>query len=1215
MKFLRANPEAPIGLKRLPGNSNYFIGKDSRKWLTGVPQYGKVAFRRIYPGIDLVYYGNSGRLEYDFIVAPGADPEVVRFRIAGADRMTIGSSGGLSLQFDGSSLDLGRPNVYQEISGSRRTIEGNYILFGDGEVGLKLGSYDRRLLLMIDPVLSYSTLLPESNGVQVQAIAVDPAGNAYIAGTAARIPSPQSPNQGPTTLVVTKLNSAGNQVLYSTYLGASGYDTARAIAVDADGDAYITGNPQSPDFPTTTGAFMNACPSICNTPFVVKTLPDGSLGFSTFTGPSNAAAWAIAIDSDGASYIAGTIASNDLPVVNAFQPNFPGQLCTSCEEAFVQKLNPEGSALVYSTYFGGTGFANVPQTFGRGIAVDSAGSAYLVGSSSAIPTKNPLQASGLGFNAFITKFSPDGDSLVYSTYLGGSSAFFFGEGGDFATAVNVDSFGNAHVTGTSSSCDFPLSLDAFSTDCVSQGYDQKVFVTTLNAAGNRILFSTFLRSGFSAGLAVDRWGNTYVAGNTTSSNVPLVRAIDNSPSAGTSAFVSELDLHGRILFSTYFGGTSGTQVSGIAVDGRRAIYVAGTGSGDFPVLIPLPDSINGNFGYPGYSQGFVAKISSRSHPQLTLSPRSSPLLSLRNMSSVPVDIESIMPSATFIQQGGDCGVHLGPGAGCTLVLEGAADGQTTGTVSIKSSASRTPQEFEVAKSPRGDSVAQVVSVAPLMLQFGPELIGTKSPVSQVVLRNVGLQPAAVGGIGISGDFSQTNDCPALLVPPSYCTISVAYQPTAPGTSYGQLNIRHDPMGDVVYLNGTGSSSAIHASLPELQFGTQPVGAPLLPRIVNLTNATPYPASVTDISTTAGFRQFNTCMLPLPPQASCRVAVVYTPRANGTSTGALRAGGFGPGGVQTVNLSATGMTPGDLTLSPLELDFEGARVGYASALAVALTNVSQRPLSIRAIHVSTPFSETNDCPPALGPGGSCQAIVSFTPQAGGPVTGSLRVSFTGNGSPQVISLRGDAQASLQLIPASLSFGQQQVNTPSTPMALSLANFGSAPVSVTSTTVQGSDFSISYNPCGPTLGTFIGCGLQIVFTPVATGIRTGSVTFLTSESTQPYVAPLQGIGVGAGQAQLTPASLTFAPQSIGTTSDPQTITLTNTGLASLALGRITAAPSFFNATTTCGSSLVPGASCTVTVSFSPRLAGILVGTLTINDDAAGNPHAVALTGIGQ
>jgi hypothetical protein len=1229
LELLGANNKAVSkSFDSLPGKSNYYIGKQSAKWISGIPQYGKVGFKSIYSGIDVVYYGNEGNLEYDFIVLPGADPKKIAFRTSGVDNVDLDEHGNLHLRVSNGTIELHKPIIYQETAGIQHLIDGKFVFRGERDIGLEIGKYDVRKRLIIDPALGYSTLIGANNNTQVQGIAVDALGNVYITGTTFATNYPtvkafQPQNNGYTDVFVTKLSPAGNVILYSTYLGGSGFDTGRAIAVDSAGSAYVTGNIGGGDFPTTPGAFMTTCPGICNTPFVTKFLTDGTLAFSTYMGGSNVGAWAIAVDSAGAAYITGTAASNDLPTTpGSFEPVYPGGICTNCYNGYVEKLNAAGTGLIYSTYFGAVpGPGLPPSTAASGIAVDSAGAAYLVGNTTAIPVQNPIQPSIVGGpNAFIAKFSPDGSSLVLSTYLGGTSPFFFSYAGDYATGVAVDSLGNVHVTGTSCSCEFPLSLNALSTDCVTTGYDQKVFVVTLNSAGTQILFSTFLRSGAASGIALDKKGNSYVTGTTTSDSFPVLNPIEStSQQASSTSFVTELDISGKLLFSTYLGASSpgapgfGSQAAGIAVDSKGGIYVSGAGQGDFPLLHPIPSQVKQNT----YYTLFVAKISPKSAPQFSLSPRVSPVLALRNVSSVPLTISAITHSSNFTQ-GGNCGTSLAPGTGCTLILEGAADKKTSGTVTITSNAYSKPQRFVISKSPYGDNVGSIVTVFPIYLQFPSQLIGTTSPAQQIVIENSGLLPAAIDSILMiqPSAFNETNNCPPMLNAASSCAISVTYTPVSAQDS-AQLAIVTDPSQTryTAFLSGFGSTSAIAVSTSSVQFGSQFVGAAPLGRMVNLTNTTPYPASITSISTSTGFAQTNTCTAPLAPQASCRASVTYTPSTNENATGTLAAAGYGPGGAQTVNLQATGINPGDLGLSPVSLSFVGY-VGYASGpYPVTVTNNSQKTITIQNVTVSGPFSQTNNCPGTIAPASTCQISVSFNPKQVGAANGTLQVTFVGAGSPQTIALTGSAQTAVQFSPSPVQFGQQPVNVSGAPVGVGLDNFGSTMVNLSNFNVQGSDFAIVQNSCGKALAGHTGCGLQIVFTPSGTGTRTGTLAVTVSGYSQAITAALQGTGISNGIGSLSATSLDFGIQAVGTQSQPQSVTLTNTGTAALKLNSIAASPQFFTQTNTCGSSLAAGASCTISIIFTPSLQGILVGALSVQDDGAGSPHAVALSGIGQ
>lgn len=1215
-----AQPEC---LDQLPGRSNYYIGASPRNWRSGIPQYAAVSFKSVYPGIDLLYYGKDGQLEYDLVLSPGADPSAIKFQISGADSVALNESGNLALHIPQGIVELRRPVIYQkEADGSRRPVSPSNFVVRGNEVTLRIGEYEKDKQLIVDPVLSFSTLIGANNTTTVSGVAVDESGDMFITGTTFATNYPtvnafQSKNNGSTNIFITKLNPAGDVILYSTYIGGAGFDGAAGIAVDSSGSAYITGTATSINFPTTPGAFMTTCgEQHCYTPFVSKFLSDGSIAFSTYMGGSDSPAHAIAVDSAGEAYITGDTGSDDLPTTHgSFEPVYLGQICTSCYNGYVEKLNSTGSALVYSTYFGAVPTNGPPSTIGSGIAVDTAGSAYLVGSTSAIPTQNPIQASDVNSpllpNAFITKFSPDGSSLEYSTYLGGFLAISSDESGDFATSVAVDSSGNAHVAGTSSSCDFPLSLDALSTTCATVYSFPTVFALVLNPTGSQLLFSTFLGSGNTPSIAVDAQGNSYIAGNTTSYQFPTLNPIEStSLQASSTTFVTELDLSGKLKFSTYFGSTYGASSNGIAVDSKGGIYIAGEGQNDFPLLNPIP----GQFLQSTYYTIFASKIDPNSRPQFSLAPRVSPVFALRNVSSTPLTIDSIVPSNNFTM-GGNCGSSLAPGTQCTLILEGADDHKTRGTVTITTNASSKPETFQISKPANGDgNVGPLVSALPTSLQFPSQFIGSTSLPQTITLQNAGTEATEFTGITAGPAFSQTNNCPATLNPSTSCTIWVTYT-AATALDYGPLYIQLSPGVTIsVFASGFGVPSSLALSTTSIQFGNQTVGAPGVARIINVQNSTTVPTTAPDISVSSGFAETNTCKGVLAPSAGCRVSVSFVPSGNQNATGTLTANSYGPGGPQTVGLSATGISAGDLELFPATLSFY-SYPGVTQIQEVTVTNISQGTIPITNIQVPTPFSQTNNCLPSLGPAASCQITVTWDPTQAGSWNGTLQVSYTGSGSPQTIAVSGTGLNFVQFSPAVVQFAPQVVNTTSSVMNAAIVNYESAPVTLGPVSIQGSAFSIIYNGCGSELAADAECTLFVTFAPTAIGAQTGSLSVTASDTSTPHTATLQGTGTSIGIETVAPLNVAFEPQTVGTRSSPMNVTVSNTGTGSLGITSITMSQNFFTQQNNCGSSLAAGASCTVAIRFSPNREGMLIGTLTVQTDGSGSPQIVSLSGTGQ
>ncbi|MEO7658140.1 MAG: SBBP repeat-containing protein, partial [Pyrinomonadaceae bacterium] len=554
--------------------------------------YSKVEYEQVYKGIDLVYYGNQRQLEYDFKVAPKADPERIKMRFEGADKIELGSEGDLLLHTAAGEVRMRAPITYQEIAGVRRQIASRYALTkisnlksensDSYSVGFEVAEYDTTKPLVIDPVLVYSTYLGGSGEDDANSITVDAAGNAYVIGftdsTNFSVTGAVQPAYGgnPQDVFVSKLNAAGTALVYSTYLGGSGQDNGSDIAVDAAGNAYITGYTGSTNFPmanamqpTRTG-FYNA--------FVAKLNPTGSqLVYSTyFGGTVGEFGSAIAVDSSGNAYVGGVTSSPDFPKLNPIQSAYGGSLA----DAFVAKFNPAGSQIVYSTYLGGNGNDGV-----TGIAIDPTGNAHVTGVtfSSNFPTANPLQANfrGGAFDAFVTKINPSGTSLIYSTYLGGTDE-------DRGFRVALDGGGNAYVAGMTLSQNFPI-VSALQP---TFGGGSDAFITKLNPAG-AISYSTFLGGNGldgATGLAVTSAGNAYVAGFTTSTNFPLANPLQPLNNGGAfDAFVTKLNMAGTALdYSTYLGGGGYDSGFDIAADSSGNAYVFGrTDSTNFPTRNPL----------------------------------------------------------------------------------------------------------------------------------------------------------------------------------------------------------------------------------------------------------------------------------------------------------------------------------------------------------------------------------------------------------------------------------------------------------------------------------------------------------------------------------------------------------------------------------------------------------------------------------------------------
>ncbi len=580
-----ATPEA---VERLPGVVNDLRGDDPAKWQTEIPTFERIRYEGVYPGIDLDWHGTSGTLEYDFRLAPGADPDRITLNF-GSKPVRIAPNGELVVGTGPDAIRQAAPVAYQRSAqGERQTVASRFTLDASGRAGFSLGAYDRSRALVIDPiVLAYSTYIGGDSADIADGIAVDSAGAAYVTGntessdfnTVGQIEGDSAASD----VFVSKLNPAGSALAYSTYIGGGAGDFALGVAVDSAGAAYVSGYTDSTDF-NTVGQIEGDSADF--DVFVSKLNPAGNaLAYSTYIGGDSAdVADGIAVDSADAAYVTGYTFSTDYNTVNPIEGNSAGN------DAFVSKLTPAGSGLAYSTYIGG-GSTDVA----RGIAVDSAGAAYVTGytQSTDFNTVGQIEGDSAGTDGFVSKLTPAGSALAYSTYIGGGSD-------DYALGIAVDSADAAYVAGFTGSTDF---------DTVGQiegdSADFDAFVSKLTPAGSALAYSTYLGGASSdegRGIAVDASGAAYVTGYTQSTDFNTVGQIEDD-SAGDDAFVSKLTPAGSALaYSTYIGGASSDVAQGVAVDSAGAAYLTGyTDSTDFNAVGQIEgDSVT--------TDAFVSKI-------------------------------------------------------------------------------------------------------------------------------------------------------------------------------------------------------------------------------------------------------------------------------------------------------------------------------------------------------------------------------------------------------------------------------------------------------------------------------------------------------------------------------------------------------------------------------------------------------------------------------
>jgi hypothetical protein len=621
---------APISMQRAGGVVNIFEGNDPSRWLTGIPTHARIGYTAPWPGIDVWYDGHDGRLESTYAVAAGADPGLVRLRYSGHDGLSLAPDGGLLISTPAGMASESAPVIYQELGAQRVHVGGRFDIIDHDTVGFVVADYDHRYPLLIDPLythaaLAYSTFLGGSGSEQANAIAVGSDGSAYIAGftTSSNAPGQTLPNVGARDAFVIKLSPTGGlgPGTYTTYFGGLDVDEAKAIAVNAAGEAYVTGSTASGADPITgLGAFPTISPyQAANAggagtldAFVTRLATNGAPNYSTYLGGGgDDTGRGIALGtgtSAGKVFVTGTTLSADFPLFN--QPALNALLGLS--DAFVTELDPAttpASQLVYSQYLGGS----LPDN-GRAIAVDASGNAYVTGSTGPTnavigtndfpTTTGPIGPGGLE-DAFVTKITLTTGARVYSTRIGGSITGP-GTGTDGGYGIAVDGSGSAYVTGLTHSADFPLTTPLQPT----WGGGDDAFVIKLTPAGTGRVYSTYLGgSGGDAGaaIAVSTTGEAFVTGSTFSANFPNSHAFQSQHIAPTSAdaFVTRINAAGNAyVYSTYLGGESTDRGWGIAVDGSSNAYVAGAtlSATNFPTLGPYQPA------NAGLGDAFAARI-------------------------------------------------------------------------------------------------------------------------------------------------------------------------------------------------------------------------------------------------------------------------------------------------------------------------------------------------------------------------------------------------------------------------------------------------------------------------------------------------------------------------------------------------------------------------------------------------------------------------------
>jgi len=1354
LHLLGANRRATVaGLDPKPGLSNYFIGNDPKKWQTRVPHFGKVSIAGVYPGIDLVFYGNPQQLEYDFRVNPGADPATIRLAAGDAKLTALDGNGDAVLSTGAGEVRLKHPRAYQQIGSERRPVASKFRIATGRTLQFQLGAYDHSKALIIDPVLLYSVTIAGSSGNQGFGMDVDAAGNSYVTGSACSSGFPTTVGNfqdyqndvagfACQNAFVFKLDPTGSTLIYSDFVGGSGASTGTHIAVDASGNAYVTGATTSTDFPLISNigpTTTQACPLFtsyntnCPDGFIFKLAADGaSMIFSSLLGGSQTdIGFQVKLNPvTGDLVVLGETDSSDfLPALTTLQTSYEGGTCannTPCLNAFLLGLNPSTGALRYGTFLGGTG-----DSIAAGLGFDATGNAYVAGSTT-LPlssslgtvthTYTPTGASAGGMDIFVAQLK-----LSQSSLKVGYLTLIEGESDDLPAGIAIDSSGDAYLTGTTASKHLPVTSGVYQTTNPSTGAAGCIigfsfppvscgttFVGKIGSTG-ALSFLTYLGgSGTDWGEAVgvDKSGNIWLAGSTSSSDFPFSKDT-YAPAVGyeTTPYLAEMSNDGATLsyaspLAGLFGGASD-----LKIDSSNNVYVTGDGlnspitpgtysantlsdinaipmfvqkwnAGAAPSIQLSTNAIN----FPGTAVGAA------SAPQtvtVTNSGAGALQLGMRLITSVYGDLsDATPPDFTFFD---NCGGSLAGGDSCTITLqfEPLASLAPCTTVNGCYPQSPTAELIILNNAPAGTQKVAlsgtlgqgpIFAAAPPSVVFPPQTADTTSPQIQVNADNMGDVGLQISNVSISGpnasEFGVTEAsgyaCSGPGVSPvgsgGNCVVYVTFSPaaSATGTRTATLNFADNAPGNPhsISLSGTVATAA-----PALIFS--PTSATLAPAAIGATtnpddcsacafftisNSSSNSLQLTALTlsgTNAGDFFVNTYPpLPVTIQPGNQISFeVYFSPASGNA--GVRTATLTP----TTNPAATGLptlqlkggavtnsNPSLFTFSnPSPLDFGTAEVGQTSAVNsnfINIENNSPRPcaggasscggplvISSMATGLSdfTLFAPSSSSNPSycsttamtIPAGGVCQFVVLFAPAQAGSRNTSLTIKSNDLLGPMSIPLLGAGLASPlgNLSVTALDFGYDAIGVASPPLTVTLMNSGAGALSLSKATTSA-NFSVSSNTCNTPVAPGASCIIGVTFTPPSAGGFSGTLNLSDDTLSGQQVVALNGTGATGTLLLLNPATVNFGNQIVGEVSAAQTLTVTNTGdmTVTFPANLFRVSTDFLLQSTTCGTSLAVGASCVVSVQFKPSIPYAESGSLTLSDNARGNPQTVFMAGAG-
>ena len=1272
--FDHANPAAGLQpLEAQPGVTNYYLGADAAKWRLGVKSYAKLRTQGLYPGVDVVYYGDHRQLEFDFVVAPKADPRAIALSFTSMDKIYKDGNGDVVAELNGQPVRFAKPYAYQRIAGVLRTVEVEYELAAAGSVHLRVGDYDPSVELTIDPAVTYATFLGGSQGDVGNGVAVDGAGAAYVTGQTCSSDFPDTPN--PSGFVyspncdayVTKYKvETTTQTItyaYTTILGGSTPANAtaigNAIALDSSDQAYITGWTNFEDLPGNVNQYRSTYQGGDSDAFVIILTSTGTLLRTTYLGGAKAdIGYGIAVNNAKSVIVVGQTNSDDFPAYNAFE--------TKVEEwvAFITKLDnglhiappagrgasaitpppapPVGDTYYFSGYFGGQPVPPAPTYVWAPTTVMLPGT-IVQDDTAPIPNIEVTFGGGTtgatvpAWTTATLAYTYDG--TVAWENLGPSQ--LFPTNASEAYGVALDPIGDVFVAGGTNTPDIASTVWPF-LGIRLQGTGAWVFKAS--GVNGSFIYGSALQTtetdltstiDTARAIAVDSGGSAYIVGTASGTLFTTANGFQQTIHGTQNAFLVKVNNPGSAFeYATYLGGTGLDQGLGVAVNASFSPYVTGaTKSNDFPIINPIT---NPNSDLPlntlaGPQDAFITRFTSDGSALILSAYLGGSNIDQGNAISVN-SLGNIFVAGTTDSTDLEKVLNLQPTV---------ADPTPPYAPPQAAYGGGSSDAFLVMLS--GASLP-TVTVTPGSLSFPDQDLDTPSAPQAILYTNtsttstVNISSIIFTG---SGDFTQAiegglpGDClSGPIAPSTACNIWVVFTPTGTGQALGTLTITDNASttSHAIALSGVGAVPLDVLTPSSLTFADQAVNTAATAQTVTVKNeATIATLNIINIATTGDFSWFppavNPCVVgtQVAPGATCTISVGFTPTAAGTRPGTLTITDNSERGSNAVILTGTGVLVLS-TVTPASLTFAQQAIGVPSAtqnVTVKNTDASQTLLVTTPVVTGDYQVSNNGCTAPLLPATSCIIQVAFDPTASGVRAGTLTVSGNGSSMPAMVALTGTAGATSTLAPATLTFAAtnegQSISLPVT--LTNQSNFAFNVLSVAISGAAAGDFTQTNN-CGTSVSAAPAfCTITVTFAPTATGNRNGTLTVTTDAAASPQAVALLGTGTAPAVTLLPAISYTFPNQPLNTPSAVSSgqIKLSNTGTGPLSIpaGGITIAGTNagdFSQTNTCGSQVAAGANCTISVVFTPSGLNSRSATLSITDNAVPAPQTIALLGSG-